>query len=108
MAVVPSRRLSSNARVTPLVGRRGHQAMVDDASKPLGKRHPGRSERPGQVAQVEMRVGVDQSRQQGDVAQVLDLTRGLLAAHGDDVFSRDRHRAVLRSVRRRRERRIGL
>ena len=69
--------------------------MIDDAANPIGERHARRPERTRQIAEIEMRVGVDQPGQHGDVAQVLDLARRRVSRPTATIRSPvDRHRAV--------------
>ena len=54
-----------------------------DAAKPVGKPDAALAQRRRQVAEIEMRVGVDQSGQNGHVAQIADCGAGNRSQAGD-------------------------
>ena len=69
-------------------------AKRDDLANPLGQSDPLSPQRRRDVAEVEVTVGVDQARQNGDVAQVFDPAAGRGGADAHDPPVDDGHRAV--------------
>ena len=72
----------------------GIAAEADDLADPIDKPHAPATQRLGQVAELQVRVGIDQPREDGDVAQVLDRGARRRLAHGHDPPRLDGHGAV--------------
>ena len=68
--------------------------MPDHAAEPLDEPHARAADRTGQVAEFQMRMGVDQARHDGRLAQVFDRHVARRAADGNNPALGNGHRGV--------------